>query len=231
MSDSLQRVPDWRRIDHVLLDMDGTLLDLHFDTHFWCEHLPLHLSERNGLSLEEAKSDLTARCNAVRSRLEWYCLDYWAGELGFDLLPLKHELRHRIALHRGAEHFLSAVRTAGKRLLLVTNAHRGSLDLKLEQTLIGDRFDRIVVSHDFALAKEDPAFWPRLALTEPFDPSRTLFIDDNLDVLRTARDYGIAHLYAVRRPDTRGEAMDTEEFPAVEDFARLLPEISCDPRS
>ena len=31
---------DWREIDTVLLDMDGTLLDLHFDSHFWLEHLP-----------------------------------------------------------------------------------------------------------------------------------------------------------------------------------------------
>ena len=30
----------WADIDTVLLDMDGTLLDLHFDNHFWLEHLP-----------------------------------------------------------------------------------------------------------------------------------------------------------------------------------------------
>ncbi|HBT55971.1 MAG TPA: haloacid dehalogenase, partial [Pseudomonas sp.] len=31
---------NWNAIDTVLLDMDGTLLDLHFDNHFWLEHMP-----------------------------------------------------------------------------------------------------------------------------------------------------------------------------------------------
>ena len=30
-------VPDWPRIDTVCLDMDGTVLDLHFDNVFWLE--------------------------------------------------------------------------------------------------------------------------------------------------------------------------------------------------
>src|SRR5690606_507131 len=30
----MQSLP-WNQIDTVLLDMDGTLLDLHFDNHFW----------------------------------------------------------------------------------------------------------------------------------------------------------------------------------------------------
>jgi 5'-nucleotidase len=31
---------DWREIDTVLLDMDGTLLDLEFDSHFWLSLVP-----------------------------------------------------------------------------------------------------------------------------------------------------------------------------------------------
>ena len=26
---------DWTQLDTILLDMDGTLLDLEFDNHFW----------------------------------------------------------------------------------------------------------------------------------------------------------------------------------------------------
>jgi hypothetical protein len=36
---------NWKEIDTVLLDMDGTLLDLNFDNHFWKEFVPL-----NGIS-------------------------------------------------------------------------------------------------------------------------------------------------------------------------------------
>ena len=31
---------DWNQIDSILLDLDGTLLDLNFDLHFWVEYLP-----------------------------------------------------------------------------------------------------------------------------------------------------------------------------------------------
>ncbi len=31
---------DWDNIDTVLLDMDGTLLDLGFDNWFWQPHVP-----------------------------------------------------------------------------------------------------------------------------------------------------------------------------------------------
>ena len=36
---------DWTSIDTVLLDMDGTLLDLRFDNWFWQEHVPDALRE------------------------------------------------------------------------------------------------------------------------------------------------------------------------------------------
>ena len=33
-------IPDWSCIEVVCLDMDGTVLDLHFDNLFWLEVLP-----------------------------------------------------------------------------------------------------------------------------------------------------------------------------------------------
>lgn len=45
---------DWAQINTVLLDMDGTLLDLHFDNTFWLYTIPQHYASRNQLSLQEA---------------------------------------------------------------------------------------------------------------------------------------------------------------------------------
>ena len=45
----------WESIETVLLDMDGTLLDLHFDNYFWKEHLPLRYAELTGLEPTSAK--------------------------------------------------------------------------------------------------------------------------------------------------------------------------------
>jgi len=38
---------NWSEIDTILLDMDGTLLDLNFDLHFWMEYLPLVLANKH----------------------------------------------------------------------------------------------------------------------------------------------------------------------------------------
>ena len=43
---------NWENIDTVLLDMDGTLLDLHFDNFFWLHHLPKRYAEENNTSVD-----------------------------------------------------------------------------------------------------------------------------------------------------------------------------------
>ena len=214
---------DWARVQTVFLDMDGTLLDLYFDNHFWLEHLPLRFAEREGLDTEAAKRELYARFERVAGQLEWYCLDYWSRELGLDIVALKREVAHLIDVKAHVREFLDALRAAGKRVVLLTNAHGASVALKLEYTGIEGHFDRVISSHALGAAKESDAFWPRLQPYEPFTPERTLLIDDNLSVLRAARRYGLAQLLAVRYPDSRQGAKDTQEFAAVEDFRQILP--------
>jgi len=107
--------------------------------------------------------------------------------------------------------------------VLVTNAHHKSLMLKLERTALHDHLDHIVCAHDFRVPKEEQAFWDHLQARHPFDPARTLLVDDSLPVLRSARDYGIAHLRAVKRPDSRTPPRDTGEFEAIADFRDIMP--------
>ena len=90
---------DWQAIDTVLLDMDGTLLDLHFDNHFWLEYVPRQFALAQDLSVDEAKQDLYARYRSRAGTLEWYCVDHWSRELGLDIALLKEEVDHLIAVH------------------------------------------------------------------------------------------------------------------------------------
>jgi len=214
---------DWSRVTTVLLDMDGTLLDLHFDNHFWLEHVPRRYAERHGLAPEAARTDLLERYRAVEGTMSWYCIDYWSEQLGLDIAQLKVEVDHLIAVHPHVIDFLDAVRESGRRTVLVTNAHGRSLALKLERTRLGGHLDALVCAHDYGLPKEQPAFWERLQLREPFDPLRTLLVDDSLPVLRSAALHGIAQLFAVRRPDSTAPPRETAEFDAIESFDDLLP--------
>lgn len=213
---------DWGAIDTVLLDMDGTLLDLHFDNHFWLTHVPLRYAEARGLPHTEARDELMARYHARAGTLEWYSVDFWETELELDIMRLKEEVAHLIAVHPAVVDFLAALRAAGKRIVLATNAHHKSLTLKMAKTGLEPHFDALISSHALGVAKEARGFWEKLQAIEPFDPARTLLVDDSLPVLDAARAFGIRHLLAIRTPDTRQPAKDTRDYLAIDSFAELL---------
>ncbi len=214
---------DWNRIDSVFLDMDGTLLDLHFDNHFWLEYVPQRYAAARGLPLEQARRSLLERYRSIEGTLQWYCVDHWSRELGLDIALLKQEVDHLIGVHPHVVAFLDRVRGLGKRVVLVTNAHQRSLALKLEKTRLGGHLDAVVCAHDLGLPKEDAGFWERLQRVEPFDPRRTLFVDDSRPVLESARRYGIRWLIRVLRPDTCGPLREPEGFEAIHDFSEIMP--------
>ena len=209
-------IVDWDTIDTVLVDMDGTLLDLSFDTFFWREVVPQRYAEVNGLTVPAAQQSLAPRFEAKVGTLQWYCLDHWARDLGLDLKTLKREYRQHIRFLPGAQEFLASVRARGKRLVLVTNAHRDTFAVKAEHTGIDRLVDSVVCSHDFSAPKESAAFWHALEAHEPFDRWRTLLIEDSLTVLAAARDYGIRHTFAIRRPDSLLPPRAIADFVAID---------------
>jgi HAD superfamily hydrolase (TIGR01509 family) len=213
---------DWASIDTVLLDMDGTLLDLRFDNWFWLELIPRRYAEANDLGGISAADLLGPKFKNVAHTLQWYCIEYWTRELGLDIAALKRETLHRVEFLPGAELFLQKLRHSGKRVALVTNSHPVTLAIKNERVALTQYFDACYSSHPFAVPKENPEFWPRLMQQEAFAPSRTLFVDDSLPVLQSARDFGIAHLRAVRRPDSGAPPKITGDFAAIDGVAELL---------
>ncbi|WNW12443.1 GMP/IMP nucleotidase [Pseudomonas sp. DTU_2021_1001937_2_SI_NGA_ILE_001] len=216
----------WNAIDTVLLDMDGTLLDLHFDEHFWMHHLPRRYAERHGISEAMAWLEIKPLFIDNAGTLNWYCLDFWSRELKLPIRELKQEVAHLIALRPDAQTFLAAIQKAGKRVIMITNAHRDSLSLKLERIELAPYFERLISSHDYGFPKENPQFWDALHADTGFDPTRSLFIDDTLPILRSARTYGVAHLLAVREPDSRKGPKDTEEFAAVDSYLTLIDNLA-----
>jgi 5'-nucleotidase len=213
---------EWARIDTVLLDLDGTLLDLAFDNYFWRTRVPEAWARSRSMSPQQASAQLQPRFRACEGTLDWYCIDYWSRELELDIAALKHTDAHHIRWLPGAREFLGRVRALGKRLVLVTNAHPTTLAIKDAHTQVISHFDAGFSAHGFGAPKEQPQFWRELAKVEQFDPARSLFVDDSLPVLRAARAAGIGLIYAVQRPDSGGPARLQPEFPAVDAVAQLL---------
>ncbi|MEM0954486.1 MAG: GMP/IMP nucleotidase [Pseudomonadota bacterium] len=216
---------DWNQIDTVLLDMDGTLLDLHYDNYFWQQHVPRRYAQIHRQEEAIAVAEVSQRINNARGTLAWYCLDHWSEQLKLDIPALKREIAHMIEVRPFVEDFLSRIRGANKKLVLVTNAHRTGLELKLSHTGIARWFDNVVVSHDYKVAKEELAFWHRLHATHPFTPTRTLLIDDNEAVLSAANQYGIAHLLTLLQPDSKADKRLSTRFPGIHHFDEIMPEV------
>lgn len=216
----------WDEIDTLLVDMDGTVLDLAFDNHFWLEFIPRQYAAARTLSLDSARAELMPRYQSVEGTLPWYCIDHWSRELELDIAELKRGQTDRIRVLPGALEFLHAARSHGKTLALVTNAHRTTLQIKLATTGVAVAFDEIFSSHDFGAPKEDPKFWHAFSQAWTFDPQRSVMIDDSLSVLRAARDYGIGHQLAITCPDSSLPGRVVDEFPAVETLGHATASLS-----
>ncbi|PCJ28265.1 MAG: haloacid dehalogenase [SAR86 cluster bacterium] len=217
-------MPPWADIDTIMFDMDGTLLDLHFDTYFWQVLVPKIYSQTHGVSTGAARQIIIDKYSEVRGTLNWYCLDYWERELKLEIANLKATIKHKIKIRPNVEKILQTLKLSNKRLLLITNAHPSSLKIKMEHTGIGDYFHQCISSHHLKLAKENHGFWESLQQLEPYDPERTILFDDSLPVLRQAQAEGIRHLYAIKQPDSQQPSLEAAEFPQVDDFDHIMPD-------
>ncbi len=212
----------WDQVDTVLLDMDGTLLDKHFDDYFWEQYVPEVYARDNGLGLAEARRELLSRYKSREGTLAWTDLDFWSEELGLDIPALKMKVDHLIQVHPYVVEFLQYCRRIGKRVHLVTNAHSKTLAIKMGKTAIGGHFDRIVCSQEIGFAKEEREFWGRLEELLGFERQRTLLADDTEPVLDAAARFGLGHLLFVARPSSQTPVRYSSLYPSIVYFKELI---------
>ena len=205
-----------------MLDMDGTILDLAFDNYVWRELVPARYAELSGLDPQRAKEQLFAKYEAILGDLEWYCLDHWSERLGFDVLKLHYEVRHRIEYLPQAHAFLQHMQRRDIKLLLVTNSHGDTLQLKDETLRFSCYFDGVYSSHRLGFAKERQEFWHALKDAEGFDPATTMFVDDTERVLESAAQFGVAMPVGVTCPDTSEPRRQDAAFVSIEGVKDLL---------
>lgn len=219
----------WQEIDTVLLDMDGTLLDLHYDNVFWMNTLPEKLALQTGDSIEESKLKLYSHYEKVMGTIDWYCLDYWARQLDMDILSAKREVQHLIRMRDDTIPFLDALKQSGRRVTLLTNAHPDTLALKLENTELASHIFDMISTHEFGVTKESQLLWKKVQQRLGFNPDRTLFVDDSLPILHAAKTFGIKHLLSIVNPDSQQPDRVIEHFSAIADYRHLTTDIIANP--
>jgi 5'-nucleotidase len=213
---------DWNRIDDVLVDMDGTLLDRHFDNFFFEEELPRRYAALQGLSFEASRSRLMAMYRSVEGELAWTDLHYWSDRVGIDVVAMHKELDHMIGFLPGAEGFLREVRARGKRIIVVTNAHQTGVAVKSAKTGLSRYVDRIVDAFEVGYLKMRPEYWPACRRLLKFDPLRSLYIDDDECCLHAAKQYGIGAIIHSAKSSSQLPAVYSASFASVERLSTLL---------
>lgn len=209
-----------RNRSRLLLDMDGTLLDLAYDNQFWAEQFPAAIATARGWDLIEAKGIISSILAEAEGTLAWYCIDHWSDIFAVDVRALKREDPSRIRFADNAREFLQRAREAGYHLPLVTNAHPDLIKLKHEKTGILDCVDDIYCSHDAGVPKEDPAFWTWLSEKSGRGFDDAIMFDDSPRVLKIAS--GFVDVIAIAKPDSGQAPRDMAPFPAVD----LIGELS-----
>jgi len=210
-------------IETVLLDMDGTLLDLHFDDQVWNHALPAALAKRHNEPIAAAQARVVNTLSHARGSLNWYCLDYWTNAFDISIHHLEQQHAHLVAIRDGTLEFLRHLRALGLRAVLATNAHPASLERKMALTGLADHFSHLVSAHTLGIPKEDRRFWSTLREKTDFDPATSVLADDNLAALSAAREDGVRHVFGIRYPSSTGTPRHYPQFASVNSLAELNP--------
>jgi 5'-nucleotidase len=218
---SPQRPLNWSDIDDVLLDMDGTLLDRHFDNFFFEEELPRRYAALQGLSFEISRDRLMAMYRSVEGELAWTDLHYWTERVGIDVVAMHKELDHMIGYLPGAEAFLDELTSRGKRITIVTNAHRAGVDVKTAKTGLDRRVDRIIDAFEVGYLKMRPEYWPSCQRLVGFESERSLYIDDDEDCLAAAQQFGIRQIIHSAKSSSQLPSLRSSVFASVVSLLEL----------
>jgi putative hydrolase of the HAD superfamily len=213
----------WSDVTHVLIDMDGTLLDKYFDDYFWSHLVPERYAEKNDMSFGKAKEYLFDKYRSQEKTLNWTDIDYWTNELGIDIPALKEQIRHLIDVHPYVEEFLSLLKKHKKKVIMATNAHYKTVSLKMKKTRIGHYFDEIITSNEIGCPKEHQPFWVRTQKQLGFEKERTMFIDDTEDVLHAAHEYGIQYIIFKALASSKEPPGKSSAYVEVHEFKELFP--------
>ena len=213
---------DWDSIDTVLLDMDGTLLDLHFDFYFWTQHLPQKYSQIHNADINEVTDYIAHRLAEKQGQLEWYCTDYWSQQFELNIIAAQTEVQNLIRERAQVIELLNQLGAMQKERILITNSDRPSIKLKFANCALEPLLDQVISSHDYQVAKEQQQFWHQLQTHIDFNPETALFIDDSEAVLDSAQQFGIKQLLSIKQPISSQLREVDSKYPMVENFLALF---------
>ena len=180
-------------IDCMLVDMDGVILDNTYDNNFWQNQIPGVISKNKNISFEDAKRLAVQIFNYKKNTKDWYDVDYWSNMLNVDIEAEKRSSISfdRIQLYEGVTKTLNKLKD-NFRLILITNAHRKTLNIKLEKYDLNPYFENMICAHELHYVKENIQLWYMLKSRFKLDYTKTLLIEDTINNIKVGLSAGIS---------------------------------------
>jgi len=180
-------------IDCMLVDMDGVILDNTYDNNFWQNQIPGVISKNKNISFEDAKRLAVQIFNYKKNTKDWYDVDYWSNMLNVDIEAEKRSSISfdRIQLYEGVTETLNKLKD-NFRLILITNAHRKTLNIKLEKYDLSPYFENMICAHELHYVKENIQLWYMLKSRFKLDYTKTLLIEDTINNIKVGLSAGIS---------------------------------------
>ena len=177
----------------MLVDMDGVILDNTYDNNFWQNQIPGVISKNKNISFEDAKRLAVQIFNYKKNTKDWYDVDYWSNMLNVDIEAEKRSSISfdRIQLYEGVTKTLNKLKD-NFRLILITNAHRKTLNIKLEKYDLSPYFENMICAHELHYVKENIQLWYMLKSRFKLDYTKTLLIEDTINNINVGLSAGIS---------------------------------------
>ena len=183
----------FKDIECLLIDMDGVILDNAYDNDFWQNQIPEVIADNKGIAFDDAKRLAIQIFNYKKNTKDWYDVDYWSNMLDIDIEAQKRSEKSfsRISLYDGVIDTLSVLKNKTKTIL-ITNAHRKTLNIKLEKYNLTSYFDEMVCAHELNYVKEDIQLWYMLRSKYRLDYEKTLLVEDTINNINVGLSAGIS---------------------------------------
>jgi putative hydrolase of the HAD superfamily len=183
----------FKDIECLLIDMDGVILDNAYDNDFWQNQIPEVIADSKGIAFDDAKRLAIQIFNYKKNTKDWYDVDYWSNMLSIDIEDQKRSEKSfsKISLYDGVIDTLSVLKNKTK-MILITNAHRKTLNIKLEKYNLTPYFDEMVCAHELNYVKEDIQLWYMLRSKYRLDYEKTLLVEDTINNINVGLSAGIS---------------------------------------
>ena len=183
----------FKDIECLLIDMDGVILDNAYDNDFWQNQIPEVIADSKSIAFDDAKRLAIQIFNYKKNTKDWYDVDYWSNMLDIDIEAQKRSEKSfsRISLYDGVIDTLSILKNKTK-MILITNAHRKTLNIKLEKYNLTPYFDEMVCAHELNYVKEDIQLWYMLRSKYKLDYEKTLLVEDTINNINVGLSAGIS---------------------------------------